>query len=86
MTGPAHYGRYGRGGKGPQPGSPRTDLQGLPMAEQVNIRMEIAAEELFENVLRRRNWLAQDRDRVAAFLGALVAQEIKKQTGGRNNG
>ncbi len=46
------------------------------------IRMEIAAEKLLSGPLRRRRWLAADRDKIAAFLQALVMDEINKVKNG----
>lgn len=46
--------------------------------ESKRIRMEIAAEKLLNNVLKRRRWLAQDRDKIADFLFALVSDEVIK--------
>lgn len=51
---------------------------GESQSERVRVRMEMAAEKLLEGVLRRRRWAAQDRDAIAAFLGALVDEEVKQ--------
>lgn len=50
--------------------------------ERQAIRMEIAAEKLLSGPLRRRRWLAADRDNVAAFLLALVNAEINEVKNG----
>lgn len=39
--------------------------------------MEVAAQDLFEKVLRRRNWVASDRDAVARWLDGLVRKEMR---------
>lgn len=44
-------------------------------AGRQRIRMEMAAERLLEGPLRRRRWVAADRDKIADFLVALVRSE-----------
>lgn len=51
---------------------------GESKSERDRVRMEMAAERLLENVLRRRRWAAQDRDAIAAFLGSLVDEEVRQ--------
>lgn len=53
-------------------------MGGQNKAQKMEIRMEIAAEKLLAGPLRRRRWLAADRDNIAAFLKALVIDEIKE--------
>lgn len=45
--------------------------------ERAEVRMEVAAQDLFEKVLRRRNWVASDRDAVARWLDNLVRKEMR---------
>lgn len=57
-------------------------MGGQNKAQKMEIRMEIAAEKLLAGPLRRRRWLAADRDKIAAFLQALVMDEINKVKNG----
>ncbi len=43
-------------------------------------RMEAAAVEILEQVLQRRNWTSETRDKLASHLSDLIRKEIKRRT------
>lgn len=49
-------------------------------ADNESKRMEAAAVEILEQVLMRRNWTTDTRDKLASHLSDLVRKEIKKRT------
>lgn len=46
--------------------------------ERRRARIEAAATDLLERILRRRRWSARDRDEIADFLERLVVTETKR--------
>lgn len=47
--------------------------------ERRRARMEEAAVDMLERILRRRRWSANDKDRIADFLDRLVGDEIMRE-------
>jgi hypothetical protein len=52
---------------------------GVTKQDRATARMLIAAEDILENVLLRRNYPVETRDKLAERLEALVNSEIKKR-------